>query len=101
MLSTQPSRKLQNQTKKGKRRPSKRIMVILDLLPDVYKRVVSVQHTRELLSVQDVFVDGFRLIEYITKEQAEGWDASIRLDNGVVIRQTENLSATKLRVIKH
>jgi hypothetical protein len=72
----------QLQKPKSKRRPSRRISVTIWLLPDVYRRVVGVKNTRKLNTPQDVFRDGFRLLEMITKYDGDGSTISILVKKG-------------------
>jgi hypothetical protein len=66
-------------TRRQKRRPNSRILVVLKLPPEVYKRVKAVMRTRKLSSVQDVFRHGFLLLENVTKYESEGWYVNLLL----------------------
>lgn len=79
MLSTNDTRKPK---RRAKRRPCRRIPVTLWLLPDVYKRVVGVQNARRLKTTQDVFRDGFKIIEAITKQEGNGYEISLLARKG-------------------
>jgi hypothetical protein len=82
MLATHEQKQLRTGVKKqrSKRRPSRRIPVTLWLLPEVYRRVVSIQYTRKLGSVEDVFREGFRLLEFITEKEVAGWTVKCLLE---------------------
>jgi hypothetical protein len=56
---------------------SQRRRVQLDLLQDVYARVVDVQHAVGLDSARDVFREAFRFYEWYVTRRLEGWSLQI------------------------
>jgi hypothetical protein len=57
--------------KAPRRRGRRRIQ--MDLLPEVYERVIALQRKNGLDSTQAVFRQGFRLYEWYNARRAEGW----------------------------
>ena len=57
--------------KAPRRRGRRRIQ--MDLLPEVYERVIALQRKNGLDSTQAVFRQGFRLYEWYNARRSEGW----------------------------
>lgn len=74
----------------GSRRParskkrSRRIRVQLDLLPEVYERVIGLQRRFVLDSVRTVFRLAFKLLEWYLVRRSEGWSIQLVRDGQVV-----------------
>ena len=56
---------------------TRRRRVHLDLLQDIYTRVVAVQRVNGLDSPRAVFREAFRIYEFCTKRRLEGWSIQL------------------------
>ncbi len=67
-------------------RPSRqrRKRIQLDLLEQVFARVVAVQHVTHLESTRAVFREAFRLFEWYTRKRSEGWKIQLVNDAGQI-----------------
>jgi hypothetical protein len=70
----------------AERRPSRRRRrrVQLDLLADVYDRVVDIQHRTGIDSVRSVFREAFRLYEWYVVRRSQGWTVQLVHEDGRV-----------------
>ena len=62
----------------------RRRRVQLDLLPDVYDRVVELQLANGFDSVRSVFRQAFRLYEWYTTRRSQGWTIQLVHQDGRV-----------------
>jgi hypothetical protein len=76
-------RALHKTQRKPERRRRRRVQ--LDLLPDVYDRIVQIQLINGLDSVREVFRQAFRLYEWYTTRRSEGWAVQLVHSNGDVV----------------
>ncbi len=66
-----------------RRRTRRRVQ--LDLLPEVFDRVVAVQEQVGLDSPRDVFRQAFRVYEWYVSRRSQGWNVQLTRDDRVVL----------------